>query len=117
MSDVLPANIKIKETNVIKHNERQQGSHKQPFHSFRKQSITHLTSLQSSELDQKKRSRKESISDYDAKSHQKVIDLKDQICVMKTQHIAILESLYKEIESLKMKNKGISFSCFGLFVS
>lgn len=103
---------------MIKHKERQHGSYKQPSHSFRKQSITTLTSLQSSESDQKKRSRKESISNYDAKTHQKVIDLEDQIRVMKTQHIAILESLHKEIESLKTKNKGVYLlSIFDFFLS
>ena len=47
------------------------------------------------------------MSNYDdAKARQKVIDLEDQICVMKEQHLNLLESLHKEIEMLKIKNKG-----------
>ena len=65
-----------------------------------------MTSPQSFESDQKKKYSKEFMSNDDTKTHQKVIDLQDQICAMKKQHIAMLESLHKEIESLKTKNKG-----------
>ena len=105
MSDVLPSTIKIKEHDVIKHKELQKNS----FSSIRKQNMPTVTGLQSSASDQRKRfSHKNHNSNIDAsKLHQKLADLESQICVMKKQHIDMLEALHNEIESLKNKNKGI----------
>ena len=105
MSDVLPSTIKIKEHDVIKHKEHQKNS----FSSIRKQNMPPVTGLQSPASDQRKRfSHKNHNSNIDAsKLHQKLADLESQICVMKKQHLDMLEALHNEIESLKNKNKGI----------
>ena len=105
----MPSNIKIKEAHSIKENESNQSSYKPPNSATRKQKISPTKSLHLSGSDQKKKnkSKKEGMSNYDdAKARQKVIDLEDQICVMKEQHLNLLESLHKEIEMLKIKNKG-----------
>ena len=110
MSDVLPSNIKIREANVIKHKDPHHGSYKNTrITTIRKSNTGSTTSLQLSEFDQKKKPSNKRNSNYDEKIHQKVIDLEDQICVMKKQHVLMLDSLHKEIESLKTKNKGKHF--------
>ena len=115
MSDVLPSTIKIKEQDVIKHREHQKNS----YSSIRKQSIPPATGLQSPAFDQRKRfSHKSHNSNIEAsKLHQKLADLESQICVMKKQHLDMLEALHNEIESLKHKNKGIPrFMSFKILV-
>ena len=112
MSDVLPSTIKIKEQDVTKHREHR----KHPSPSVRKQSIPPVASgYPSLALDQRKKpNHKSHNSNIDASTiHQKVADLESQICVMKKQHLSMLEALHNEIESLKTKNKGkLRFSKF-----
>ena len=49
---------------------------------------------------------KENLTNSEENLQQKVKELQGQICFIKKEHIMMLNSLHKEIELLKIKNKG-----------
>ena len=105
MSNVLELDTNVKEGDVVKHKEQHQRSYKNAASGIPKQTYNATTS-ESLESVPKGKDNTESISNYNKRVHQRVIDLEDQIKTMKKEHVGMLESLHKEIESLKTRNKG-----------